>query len=143
MRMNEKMSAVAGVCLILLQAACGGAGGPAAPTAASPVPSPTPTALGPIAPALVGTWTGTLSGSFGPGDLVMNLNADGTMWFEGTGRYCRVDGSWGVSGTQFSASGGDCTGTVVTKVAPASSANLTGTWSASSGRSGTFSVTKR
>ena len=143
--MKEKMlAAVAGVCLILLQAACGGgAGGPAAPSQAPPAAGQGPISLGPIDPALVGTWKGTLDGSFGPSEMVMHLHADGSAPFGGTGQYCAVDGTWGVSGTDFSARGHDCTGTRVTLVAPASSTNLTGTWSATSGRSGTFSVTKQ
>ena len=143
--MKEKMSAAV-ACLILVQVACGGGGGPAGPappTAASPLPTPTPVPLGPIDPALVGTWTGSLDGSYGPAVLTMELRADGTAYFQGTGQYCRVNGGWGVSGTEFSSRGRDCTGTEVTAVAPASSTTMAGTWSASSGRQGVFSVTKQ
>jgi len=144
--MKKKISSVvAGVCLVILQTACGGGGGPAAPTAplaSSPSPSPSPVVVGPIDRALVGRWVGILSGSLGPAELVMQLDADGSGWFEGTGRYCRAVGNWGVSGSGFTAQGSDCTGTVVTMVAPASSTSMTGTWTATSGRRGEFSATR-
>ena len=136
--MNWKIfAAAAGACLILLQVACGG--GSSSPAA----PSPPPPSLGVKDPALVGMWTGTVDGSFGPEELYVQLTADGTSQFAGSGRYCRADGEWGVSGTEFTTRGTDCTGTIVTMVAPASGTKLTGTWRASSGRSGTFSVTKQ
>ena len=150
--MNEKkkkaLAAVVRVGLIvILQAACGaGAGGPAAPSPGSPSPGPTPQAsppLGSIDPALVGRWTGTVCCIFGPAQMSMDLNADATTQFRGTGRYCQVDGSWGVSGMEFVARGGDCTGTVVTLSAPASSTQLEGRVTTSGGAFGTFSVTKQ
>jgi hypothetical protein len=147
--MKEKMSvvvAVAVVCLVSLQAGCGGGGGAAVPTAAAtPVPSPTPAPLGAVDPALVGSWAGSLSGSYGPADMTLLLNADGTAEFEGSHPpYCRVRGDWGVSGTQFAVRGIDCTASRLTLAAPVSSTTLTGTWSANNGAAaGEFSVTKQ
>ena len=125
---------------VAMLAACGGT---TAPGTGPSVPSPSPTALGPIDPALVGMWSGGLTGSFGLSAFAMNLNADASMWAEGTGNYCRFNGTWGVFTSQFSATGPDCTGTVITMVAPVSSTHLSGTWQASSGRSGTFDCTKQ
>ena len=144
--MKRRVSAAAaGVCLILLQAACGGGGaGPTAPSASpSPRPSPSPAVLGPVDAALVGTWNGTVCCTFGRADMTMNLDADGTAWFEGTGRYCRAIGRWGRSGTEFTAMGGDCDGTNITLVAPVSSTTLAGRYTTSRGGSGSFSVTKQ
>lgn len=144
--MKEKLlAAVVAVSLILLEAACGG-GGSAGPTAASPTPSPSPSpvVLGAIDPALVGTWTGSMCcAPFGASTTTLTLNADGTTWFEGSGRYCRAHGRWGVSGREFTAIGGDCTGTNITLIAPVSSATLAGNYSTSGGVGGTFSVTKQ
>jgi len=44
---------------------------------------------------------------------------------------------------QFTATGRDCNGIIVTFVAPVASLRLTGTWTASSGRGGTFTVAKQ
>ena len=138
---KQTLWAARGLCLILLPAACGGGGGgaPAAPSQES-------ASLGTVDPALVGVWSGALEGTFGPSDLGMQLNGDGTTLFGGSqGRYCQANGNWGVAGGQFTARGSDCTGTRVTMVAPASSAHtkMTGTWSTNSGGTGTFSVTKQ
>jgi hypothetical protein len=145
MKENKTLAAVARVCLVaLLQAACGGgAGGPAAPSQGTPSPAPTPPSLGSVDSALVGTWTGTVCCIFGPAEMTMSLNADSTAQFEGTGRYCLVVGNWGVSGVEFSARGGDCTGTVVTLVAPVSSTRLDGQVTTSGGSTGTFSLIKQ
>jgi hypothetical protein len=77
--------------------------------------------------------------------MTLLLNADGIAGYSGSRpRYCLVPAArWGVSGTEFIASGSDCTGTVVTLRAPASRTNLIGTWSASSGLDGTFSLSKQ
>ena len=68
----------------------------------------------------------------------MSLLANGSIETSGSGNYCAVRGSWGVTSGQFGASGPDCTGTIVTFSAPVSGTTLSGTWSASSGRTGTF-----
>jgi hypothetical protein len=48
-----------------------------------------------------------------------------------------------VSGAQFTASGRDCNGVIVTFAAPVAPLHLTGTWTAGSGRAGTFTVAKQ
>ena len=118
-------------------AACGG-GSPGSVTG----PTPPVSTFGPIDPALVGNWSGTLEGSFGPGSFLMTLEASGSIRTSGSGSYCGFTGTWGVTTGQFRAGGPDCTGTVVTFTAPASSTTMSGLWSASSGRSGTFTCTK-
>jgi hypothetical protein len=126
------------VTLAGLLVACGG-GSPATPTAPSqPAPS-----NGVVDPALVGDWTGTVDGSFGPGSFFLTLSATGSMSAAGSGNYCSSAGDWGVSAGQVGITARDCTGTVLTFRAPVSSTRLTGTWSASSGRSGTFDCTKQ
>lgn len=61
----------------------------------------------------------------------------------GSSSYCAITGgSWGVDTGQFTARGSDCTGTVVTLKAPSSNTRLSGTWTATSGRSGTFDLTR-
>jgi hypothetical protein len=66
----------------------------------------------------------------------------GTTNTGGSSNYCVVSGDWGVAAGQFTARGSDCTGTIVTFSAPSSPTRLSGTWSATSGRSGTFAITK-
>jgi hypothetical protein len=121
---------------VILLAACGGSHAPVTG------PSPTAPAFGPIDPALVGNWSGSVDGSFGPGTFSMTLAADGSIRTSGSGNYCAFTGSWGVTSGQFKASGPDCTGTIVTLLAPVSSPALSGVWTASSGRTGTFACTK-
>jgi hypothetical protein len=123
--------------LPLVLAACGG-GSPGSVTG----PTPPAQTFGPIDPVLVGNWSGTLDGSFGPGSFTMTLLADGSVRTSGSGNYCAFTGSWGVTAGQFTTGGPDCTGTVVTLTAPVSGTTLSGTWSASSGRSGTFTCAK-
>ena len=134
---NDRMPLVV-VAFAAVLAACGGGGSPAAPTA----PSPPAVSHGPVDPALVGFWRGTVDGSFGPGTFTMTLGATGSMSAGGSGNYCSSTGGWGVSAGQLGATARDCSGTVLTFSAPASSTRLTGTWSASSGRGGTFDCTK-
>ena len=83
-----------------------------------------------------------MDGSFGPGTFSMTLVADGSVRTAGSGNYCGFAGRWGVTSGQFTATGGDCTGTIVTLTAPVSSTVLSGVWTASSGRSGTFACNK-
>lgn len=125
-------------------AACGGnVLSSTAPSVPTPVPPPpSPTILGPADPALVGAWTGNIDGSVGASSYTMSLNADASMSAEGTGNYCRMVGNWGVSGGQFTARGTECLGFVVTFVAPASIARLSGTWVASGGARGQFDIAR-
>jgi len=141
--MKNISAAVAAASLILLQAACGG-GGAAAPTQTPQAPpSATPAPLGPVDPALVGRWTGTVNGTLGAESMTLVLNSDSTAPFEGSGRYCAVNGNWGVTGTEVTVTGRDCTSTLVTLVAPLSATILDGQWTASSGAHGTFKVSKQ
>lgn len=129
---------------VVMLEGCGGKSAPSTPTAPTPTPAPTPS-VGAPDPALAGTWNGSLEGSFGPGSFSMTLTATGSVTTVNTGgssNYCAISGDWGVGASQFTARGSDCTGTVVTFRAPSSNTRLTGTWSATSGRSGTFDVTK-
>jgi hypothetical protein len=138
----KALSAV--VALALTLGSCGGKGTSSTPTA--PTPPPGTSSLGPVDPALVGTWNGGLDGSFGVGSFSMSLASTGVMATTNTGgssNYCAMSGNWGVTSGQFTARGSDCTGTVVTFTSPSAGTAMSGTWSASSGRSGTFNVTKQ
>jgi hypothetical protein len=140
MRSAARSIAVTALAMVMLHAC--GKSTPTAPTAVTPAPVPP---VGSVDPALVGTWSGNLEGSFGPGAFTMTLAPAGTVTTVNTGgssNYCAVSGDWGVAAGQFTARGSDCTGTVVTFSAPSSPTRLSGTWSASSGRSGTFAITK-
>lgn len=94
---------------------------------------------------LVGTWVGTVSGSFGDADMTMVLENNGDMSAEGsTSLYCPMEAKWKVLGGKFKASGNDkCDGTSVTFEAPYSKTKLNGKWSAGSGNSGTFTAEKQ
>ena len=85
-----------------------------------------------------------MDGSFGHASLVMKLSANGALTAPASSRlYCRLEGRWGTSDGDFIARGRDCDGTIVTFVASVASERITGTWSASSGNSGTFSLASR
>ena len=137
--------------LMLSVTSCGGKGTSSTPTAPTSAPITVtvpalPPPLGAVDSALVGTWSGSLDGSFGVGFFNMTLSPDATMLTMNTGgssNYCAMFGNWGVASGQFSGRGDDCTRTVVTFVAPSSGTTMTGTWTASSGRSGTFTITKQ
>lgn len=100
--------------------------------------------IGKIDQALVGTWVGTIDGGLGEAEIVVDLKSDGTMSGDGTDSpYCPLTAKWEVQGTSFIAKGNDtCDGTSVTLTAPYSKTQLKGTWNASSGNKGTFSVKK-
>jgi uncharacterized membrane protein YfcA len=141
MRSAPRFIVVTALAVAMLQGC--GKSTPSTPTAPTPTPLPS---LGSVEPALVGTWSGTLEGSFGPGTFTMTLASTGSVTTVNTGgssNYCAVSGDWGVAAGQFTGRGSDCTGTIVTFSAPSSSTRLAGTWSATSGRSGTFAVTKQ
>ena len=101
--------------------------------------------------SLPGTWAGTLDGggasnSYGSANITMVLKADSTFTGESDNPlYCSLNNAtWSVKGTQFSAGGIDCTGTSVKFAAPVpTTPRLTGTWTASSGRAGTFTLAKK
>jgi hypothetical protein len=98
-----------------------------------------------IDPALVGSWVGTVDGSFGSADMTMILDEDGMVTAEGTtDLYCPINGNWEVLDNRFEIKGNDeCDGTSMTMNAPYSKTKLVGNWNASSGNSGTFSVEKQ
>ena len=110
---------------------CGGKstpGSPTAPTAAAnPIPPPS---VGAVDSALVGTWNGSVDGSFGYATLSIILGATGALTTVNTGgasAYCAISGEWGVDAGRFTARGADCTGTIVTLTAPATNTRLSGT----------------
>ena len=99
---------------------------------------------------LVGTWNGSLDGgeganSYGPSAFTMTLKADSTFTGKAENpKYCDlVSTRWRVTGADFTASGSDCDGVLVTFASRVSALRLTGTWTASSGRSGGFTVAKQ
>ena len=98
-----------------------------------------------IDPVLVGTWVGTVDGSFGSADMTMILDNDGTVSAEGTiALNCSINGKWEVLGNEFKINGNDdCDGTAITLNAPYSKLRLAGNWNASNGNNGTFSVVKQ
>ncbi|NAS10618.1 hypothetical protein [Poritiphilus flavus] len=101
-----------------------------------------------IDPALVGTWSGEISGSFGDATATFILKSDGKTDLtveEGSSNYCPIPNlRWYVLGTNFKMQGNDqCHGTLVNFNAPYSKTKLVGNWSASSGNSGSFTLTKQ
>ena len=105
-----------------------------------------------VNPSLVGTWEGVINGdgasnSYGTTNATLVFRADSTMTVQATNPlYCPLNGAtWSVSGTSFSARGRDCTNTLVNFAAqvPTTTPRLVGTWTASSGRAGTFSLAKQ
>lgn len=103
------------------------------------------TPTGNIDPELVGNWVGEVDGSFGKADMTMTLRANGTVSTEGsTALYCPVDGKWEVAGTEFKVTGkDDCDGSSVNFLSKADKTSMKGTWNASSGNNGTFSIVKQ
>jgi hypothetical protein len=111
----------------------------------SPKPRRTPLAGAVIPPTIksemVGEWKGTVDGSFGHATMKLVLLETAEMSSQGSGLYCRLDGTWGVTEDNLLlARGEDCDGTRVTFEAPVTGDTLTGRWTASSGNSGSFSV---
>ena len=93
--------------------------------------------------SLVGVWTGTVNGvEYGEGTLELTLKADSTMGAKSNNtNYCPLaTATWRVTGPQFTATGSDCNNITVTFTASISEKLLNGTWSASSGKVGTFRV---
>jgi hypothetical protein len=67
------------------------------------------------------------------------LHADGVLEQR---KHSTVDGRWTVTGADSLGTGRDCDGVVVTLTAPASPRFPDGTWTATSGKTGTFAVAK-
>ncbi|MDP2724737.1 MAG: hypothetical protein Q8O44_00505 [Syntrophales bacterium] len=92
---------------------------------------------------LVGTWTGTLSGSGGTESLTMILNADHTMTAQGSNVfYSQLYGTWALSGSQFTGNASSGNLSINFTNASVSGNAMSGTWSGNAGTSGSFSVTK-
>ena len=132
-------AAVLAVPLVVALAACGGTTSDDGTVIDGP----------PAITTLVGTWTGTLDGgsganSYGTARITIILRADSTFTAEADNPlYCSLNNTkWSVSPApaQFTATGRDCTGTGITLVAPVAPLRLNGTWTATSGRAGTFTV---
>ena len=125
----------------LALAACGGTTSPDGGTVNKVLPDTT---------TLVGTWKGSLDGgsapnSYGPARITIVLRADSTFTaVSDNPLYCSlINTRWTVSPQkQFTATGVDCTGTGITLVAGVAPLRLNGTWTATSGRAGTFTVGK-
>lgn len=99
---------------------------------------------GPDTLTMAGTWRGSVDGTFPYSLFTMRLNADSTMSGEADDPlYCKVIGSWTVFGSRFTATTRACDEFIVVFVAPADKHRLTGTWRASSGSSGTFTIAKQ
>lgn len=100
--------------------------------------------LTPDTTTLAGTWKGNVTGSYGFSVATFTAKADSTIiWVAENPLYCTVNGRWTVSAAVFTSTGHDCTNTLVTATASVNPLRLTGTWSASSGRSGAFTVAKQ
>jgi hypothetical protein len=99
-------------------------------------------------PVLVGTWRGIVAGSLGTSNVVVHLNADGSMSTVGDASWtrCRTEGTWELAGDEFVASVREVecgTPGQLAFFAPLSGAqHLSGSWGASTGPSGTFSFRK-
>ena len=134
---------LAGAALALTHVALAACGGTTSPDDRTGPPLPDTTTL-------VGTWKGNLDQTSGPNSygtarITFVLRADSTFTAESDNPlYCSlINTRWGVSPQkQFTATGVDCTGTGITLVAGVAPLRLNGTWTATSGRAGTFTVGK-
>lgn len=119
--------------LLATLAACGNS------VPSNPFDLPTPDTT-----TLAGTWKGSVTGSYGFSVATFNLKSDSTIVATAENPlYCTVTGRWTVSGGKYASTGRDCDNIAVTFNAPLDKLRLTGTWTASSGRSGTFTVAKQ
>ncbi|MEJ7809760.1 MAG: hypothetical protein WKG32_05010 [Gemmatimonadaceae bacterium] len=124
---------VAGCVAVMALAACGGAD-PVRIIPAAPVDTST----------LAGMWKGSVNGTGGYSEVTIFLKADSTILGKPENPYyCQMDGSWTVSDGQFTSTGADCWGTLVSLTAPLARRRLIGTWRAGRGGSGTFQVEKQ
>lgn len=137
--MSDLRQAVAGVVLVAMTIGCGGDGG------STGVDRP-PVVL----TTLVGTWDGSVSGDPPPngyGYAVMRttLAADSSMRMEpvGASAYCAVSGTWSFAASRVTATARDCDGIVITFGGDLTGSRVNGDWSATSGKVGTFTMSKR
>jgi hypothetical protein len=85
-----------------------------------------------------------MRGTYGRTVLTLRLQTDSTIATDTEDpRYSRLEGTWTVSGTQFTATVDDGGGVLVTLIASAPFVHLTGSWNANNGSSGTFDLAKR
>ncbi len=99
-----------------------------------------------IEPKLAGDWNGTLTGTSASANVVFTLASDGAISAEtDSDILCSFSGSWWVSDGKFEASGEDiCDGTSINlRGNNATGIKISGSWTASSGNNGTFSMTKQ
>lgn len=99
-----------------------------------------------IDPELVGTWDGEVSGTLGTANVVFMLENDGAITADTDSEViCPFIGSWWVTDGSFQAGGEDeCDGTGINLLATGTSKiKISGNWTATSGNSGTFSMTKQ
>ena len=124
--------------IVVALMACSSDDDPAAP----PDPDPQPT----VDEALVGTWVGTIleTNVQEGGAMTMILTGDGTfsVSVDNPAVHPIGNGVWDVAEGQFTASGVDSAGGLVSFTAPRSTTQLVGTW-VSGGGNGTFEVTKQ
>ncbi len=108
--------------------------------------NPQPNPFGEIDPAFVGTWEGEIDGSLGTSEVTFSIKDNGTMTSAGPSDspYCPYSGKWGVKNGQFKSEGTDsCFGSKITMTAVLSGNMLDGSWVASSGNSGSFTIQKQ
>jgi len=140
-RLDHVRTAASLLASLIALAACGGATSPDGGTGNKVLPDTT---------TLAGTWKGNLDQTSGPNSygaarITFVLRADSTFTAESDNPlYCSlINTRWTVSPQkQFTATGVDCTGTGITLVAGVAPLRLNGTWTATSGRAGTFTVGK-
>jgi len=97
---------------------------------------------------LAGTWAGSVNGDGAPGSYgysttLSELRADSTLTITAASQlYGSVTGVWTVGAGKWVSTGRDRDDVRITFTAPLSSVTLTGTWTASSGKTGTFTMAK-
>lgn len=97
---------------------------------------------------LAGKWAGSVNGdgspnSYGYSTILTELKADSTLTLVAESqKYGNVTGVWTVSAAKWVASGRDRDNVLITFTAPLSAYTLTGTWTASSGKVGSFTMAK-
>ncbi len=99
-----------------------------------------------IDPKLVGTWRGTVEESSGTANATFTLQMNGDILAETDSQVlCPFQGVWWVANGQLTASGEDeCDGRGVDiRGNTTSSTRISGSWTAGSENSGTFSLTKQ
>lgn len=97
---------------------------------------------------LAGMWAGSVNGDGAPGNYgysttLTELRADSTLTLTAASQlYGSVSGVWTVGAGKWGATGRDRDNVLITFTAPLSSITLAGTWTASSGKTGTFTMAK-